>query len=323
MAMNALASTKGIETAQWHALRRQGIGGSDAAAVAGFNPYKSPVGVYLEKTGQIEPEGAGEAAYWGNVLEDVVAKEFSTRTGLKVKRSNFLFRHHEHTFMLGNIDRLVTDSNGRKGILECKTASAFLKNQWVADTDRDSDECSLTPDHYMIQLQHYLKTLELDFGFFAVLIGGNTFKYRYVERDKQMIEYLVQLESRFWNENVMKVIPPIVDGTEASTNLLNYLYPTSRPESSIVLPSDAETDIQELYDAQQAAKDAETRLDAAKNRMKERMKDCEIAYFNGEPVATWKSSERNSLDTKTLKAKLPDVYQQFVKTTAVRTFLVK
>lgn len=322
MSMNAVISTKDLESTQWHAYRRQGIGGSDAAAVAGFNPWKSKVGVYLEKTGQIEPEAAGEPAYWGNALEDLVAKEFSKRTGLKVKRSNFLYRHPEHEFMLGNVDRLVTD-NGRKGILECKTASAFLKSDWVADTDRDSDTCSLTPDHYMIQLQHYLKTLELDFGFFAVLIGGNTFKYRYVEREEQLIRYLVKLETSFWNDHVQKGIPPMIDGTDASTDLLKYLYPTSKPESSIILPSDAEAEIQELHDAQQAAKAAETRLKAAKNRIKSRMEDNEIAYFNGEPVATWKSSERTTLDSKAIKAKLPDVYEQFAKTTAVRTFLVK
>jgi putative phage-type endonuclease len=313
MAMNAVTSTKGLEREHWLRLRNQGIGGSDAAAVAGFNPWKSKVGVYLEKTGQIEPPEAGEAAYWGTVLEDVVAKEFSKQTGLKVKRSNFLYRHPELPFMLGNVDRIVTD-NGRKGILECKTASAFLKDDW--DGER-------IPDHYMIQLQHYLKTLELDFGFFAVLIGGNTFRYKYVERDEQMIAYIIQFERQFWNEHVLKGIPPMVDGTDASTDLLSYLYPTSKPDSSIHLPDDTESLINELYEAQQELKGAELRVDTAKNQIKAMIQDNEVAYFRGEKVFTWKSSERTSVDSKALKAKLPEIYDQFAKTTAVRTFLTK
>jgi putative phage-type endonuclease len=322
MAINAIASTKGLAEAQWHELRRRGIGGSDAAAVAGFNPWKSKVGVYLEKTGQVEPQIAGEAAYWGNQMEDVVAKEFSKRTGLKVKRSNILYRHPEHQFMLGNIDRLITD-NGRKGILECKTASAFLKDDWIIPGTENTDFADRVPDHYMIQLQHYLKTLELDFGFFAVLIGGNTFKMKYVERDNQMIDYLIKLESEFWNNHITKGIPPMMDGTDASTNLLNYLYPTSKPESIIQLSSEAETLIDQIAEAQKEVKAAELKLDTAKNQIKSMMEDNEIAMYGGEKVFTWKSSERTSIDSKALKSKQPEIYEQYSKTTPVRTFLVK
>lgn len=322
MAINAIASTKGLAEAQWHALRRKGIGGSDAAAVAGFNPWKSKVGVYLEKTGQMDPEAAGEAAEWGNFLEDTIAKQFSRKTGLKVQRSHKLYQHPEHRFMLGNVDRLILDK-GRRGVLEVKTASAFLKDDWISGAEQDTDQCDRVPDHYMIQLQHYLKTLELDFGFFAVLIGGNTFRYKYVERDNQMIDYIVKLETEFWNNHVLKGIPPMVDGSDASTNLLSYLYPTSRPDSTIQLPSTVKPAIDELYAAQNELKDAELRVNAAKNQIKSMMGEFETAYFEGEKVFTWKSSERTSLDSKELKDKMPDVFEQFAKTTPVRTFLVK
>jgi len=322
MAINQIASTKGLAEAQWHELRRRGIGGSDAAAVAGFNPWKSKVGVFLEKTGQVAPQEAGEAAYWGNQMEDVVAKEFSKRSGLKVKRSNILYRHPEHQFMLGNVDRVITD-NGRKGILECKTASAFLKDEWIIPGTENTDFADRVPDHYMIQLQHYLKTLELDFGFFAVLIGGNTFKMKYVERDEQMITYLVQMEKQFWEDHIQKGIPPLVDGTDASTNLLNYLYPTSKPDSVIQLSSEVEPLMSQIREAQQEVKAAEFKLDTAKNQIKAMMEDHEVAMYGGEKVFTWKSSERTSLDSKAIKSQMPEIFEQFAKTTPVRTFLVK
>lgn len=314
MAMTVEAVTKGIPREDWLKLRKRGIGGSDAAAVAGLNPWKSPVAVYLEKTGQIEQEEPGEPAYWGNVLEDVVAKEFSIRTGFKVQRSNKLYRHPEHPFMLGNIDRMITDQNKRKGILEVKTTSAFNGEDWKEDK---------LPDHYAIQLQHYLSVLGLDYGFFAVLIGGNNFQYRYVERNESIINNLINIEKHFWNEHVLKGIAPMVDGSDASTDLLNYLYPTSKPDTSIALADDKEGLIKELNDSQEALKVAEIRFEAAKNQIKSMMEEAETAYFRGEKIATWKTNYQTRLDAIALNNEQPEIYEKFAVTKPVRRFLVK
>lgn len=314
MVMTVEAVTKGISRDEWLKLRQKGIGGSDAGAVAELNPWKSKMQIFLEKTGQIEQPEAGEAAEWGQRLEDVVAKAFAKKTGLKVQRSNKLYIHPKHPFMIGNVDRLVTDENKRRGVLECKTASAWLADEWEGET---------FPEHYLIQLQHYLAVLGVDYGFFAVLIGGNTFRYKYVERNENIIKYLIQLESQFWNEHVLTGIPPSMDGSEASTDLLNQLYPASKPNTSIVLPSEAGDVIQNLRRAQEKVKAAEAELDACKNQVKAWMEDSETAYYNDEKVFTWKTAERTNLDSKALKAKHPDIYEQFAKTTQYRSFLVK
>jgi putative phage-type endonuclease len=314
MAMNAVAVTKGLDRSEWLRLRNRGIGGSDAAAVVGMNPWKSKVAVFLEKTGQIEPEEAGEAAYWGTTLEDVVAKEFTLRTGIKAQRSNKLYQHPEHPFMIGNIDRLVTDNHKRRGILEVKTTSAYKAADW---------EDGRIPDHYAIQLQHYMAVLGVDYGHFAVLIGGNRFEHRYVERDERVIKYLIEMESHFWREHVLKNNPPLIDGSAASTELLSYLYPMSRPDSIVQLTSDYEDRVKDLREAQQAVKEAEERLEAAKNFIKAAAGDAETILLNGDKVATWKSSERTDLDTKRLKAERPEIYAEYAKTSTVRRFLIK
>jgi putative phage-type endonuclease len=314
MAMSVAAVTKGLERSEWLKLRTKGIGGSDAAAVAGMNPWKSKVAVYLEKTGQIQPEEPGESAYWGNVLEDVVAREFSLRTGLKIQRSHKLYQHPEHRFMIGNVDRLVRDKHKRLGILEVKTTSAYKAADWEDDR---------IPDNYAIQLQHYMAVLGVDYGHFAVLIGGNTFIHRYVERDERVIKYLIDIERHFWNEHVKKGIPPMVDGSAASTELLSYLYPTSRPDSVVQLAPDMEPAVRELREAQEAAKAAEERLETAKNQIKAAAGDAETILFNGDRVATWKSNETTTLDTKRLKAERPEIYAEYAVTKSVRRFLIK
>ena len=99
----------------WLLDRRKGIGGSDVAAIMGLNKWKSAYQIWLEKTGQVGlSESDSEPAYWGTVLEEVVAKEFAVRTGKKVRRRNQVFEHPEYPFLRANIDRDVV---GEKAIL--------------------------------------------------------------------------------------------------------------------------------------------------------------------------------------------------------------
>lgn len=98
-----LAATKGLSREQWLAMRKGGIGGSDAGAVCGLNPYRSPFSVYMDKTSDAAPEEDNERMRQGRDLEDYCARRFSEATGLKVRRSNYLYRHEEHPFMLSLI----------------------------------------------------------------------------------------------------------------------------------------------------------------------------------------------------------------------------
>ncbi|MGM1022984.1 MAG: YqaJ viral recombinase family protein [Bacillota bacterium] len=315
MAMNVAAITKGIERDEWLKLRKRGIGGSDASAVAGLNRYKSPVGVFLEKTDQIVPDEPGEAAYWGNQLEDLVAREFMNQTGLRVQRSNKMYQHPDHPFMLGNIDRLIMDKGGRGiGILECKTASAYKLSEWADDQ---------VPDEYAIQLQHYMAVLGVDYGYFAVLIGGQKFQYKLVERNEGIIDSLVQIEGEFWNNHVIPRVPPMVDGSDASTDLLNRLYPTSRPAAEITLEKDQALLVDKLIAAKEDAQVAAEQVKRLENELKAAIGENEVATYNGEPLVTWKSSQTTRLDTKRLKQEQPHIFEKYANTTSSRRFLVK
>lgn len=315
MAMNIAASTKNMAREEWLKLRRKGIGGSDASAVAGLNRYKSPVGVFLDKTGQIEPEEPGEASYWGNVLEDVVAREFTIQTGLRVQRSNKLYQHPEHKFMLGNVDRLILDKGGRGlGILECKTASAYKLAEWEDDR---------VPDEYAIQLQHYMAVLGVDYGYFAVLIGGQKFQYKLVERNDKIIDSIIQIEDEFWNKHVVLGIPPMIDGSEASTDLLNQLYPMSVPASEIILDNEQAGLVRCLVAAKEDAAAAAEQVKRYENELKAIMGENELAIHNGDTLLTWKSNDTTRIDSKRLRAEQPDLYKKYSNTSSARRFLVK
>ena len=104
-----------IDRLQWLQARRAGIGGSDIGAIMGLSKWKSPVDVWIGKTGRTEPDlEMSEPAYFGIELESFVATEYSKRSGNKVQRVNQSMKHPEHRWMLANIDRaVVADGSGR------------------------------------------------------------------------------------------------------------------------------------------------------------------------------------------------------------------
>lgn len=312
MNANVLVSTVGMSNEVWREFRKKGIGGSDVSAIAGLNKYRSPISVWLEKTGQYEPEEPGESAYWGTLLEEVVAKEFSTRTGLKVQRRNAILQHPQYPFMIANLDRVIVDKERGQGILECKTAGEFMAGAW---------EDEKIPDSYMLQVQHYLAVTGLAYAYIAVLIGGNKFKHKLIERDEEIIEHLIKIESDFWSM-VEKGIPPEMDGSESSTNLLKSLYPESKADSIIQLHTSAELLIDEYEKAAADEKDAAFRKEEAANQLKNILKDSETGVVNERRV-TWKSFMSSRFDSKALKVAHPDIYKKYNVETLTRRFSIK
>ena len=81
-------STKGMTRGTWLEARRGSLGGSDAAAVLGLNPYASPYSVWAEKTGRVPDKPDNEAMRLGRDLEDYVAARWQEETGKKTRRVN-------------------------------------------------------------------------------------------------------------------------------------------------------------------------------------------------------------------------------------------
>ena len=74
--MKKLVSTLGIEKEEWLRYRKGGIGGSDAGAVCGLNPYRTAMEVYYDKTSDEIEEMDNEAMRQGREFEEYVARRF-------------------------------------------------------------------------------------------------------------------------------------------------------------------------------------------------------------------------------------------------------
>lgn len=308
--MEQVVDRRKISYQEWLNYRRSGIGGSDAGAIAGLNPYKSSMSVYLDKTGQIEPVEQTDAMYWGTVLEKVVADEFTTRTNLKVRKNNTILRSEEYPFMIANIDRVVA---GVQEGLECKTTNVFNKDLWKNGS---------IPDVYMAQVQHYMAVTGYQAWWVAVLIGGNDFRYKRVERDDEFINLLVQLEQNFWCNHVEPQIMPEVDGSSASNEIINKMFPETTKNSIIKLPDDAKTLIESFLENSALADKYSTLKDECGNKIKLLMEQNEQGII-GNYVVNWKQVKSKKFDTKSFEKENPELHHNYCKESAYRRFTVK
>ena len=311
MSAKILASTENMPYADWLELRRLGIGGSDASVVCGINRYKSPVELWMDKTGQLPPQEAGEAAYWGTQLESIIRAEFTKRTGIEVTKPAVILQSEEHPFLLANVDGICEHPDLGPVIFEAKTASAYKAGEW-----EDS-----IPDEYALQLAHYMAVTGYAGAYIAVLIGGNTFRWKFVEQDEELISMLMELEADFWN-HVEDGTPPPLDGSDAAKNFLAERFPSSKPNSAITLP-DTAADLLAQYD--EACEELEIiteKKQKAENLLKEMMGSNEVGTAGGR-VVTWKSVVQERLDSKTLKAEHPALCKKYTNKTSYRRFTIK
>jgi len=311
MSAKVLVSTADLPYEDWLEYRRKGIGGSDASVVCGVSRYKSPVELWLDKTGQLPNQEAGEAAYWGTQLEALVRTEFTKRTGIEVQQVKQLLQSEEYPFMLANLDGLCEHPDYGLCIFEAKTASAYKAGEW--------DDA--IPDEYLLQIQHYMAVTGYQGAYIAALIGGNTFKWKFVKRDEELIAMLIELEAAFW-ENVQNGTPPALDGSDASAKFLSQRFPESAPMSQIILPEDAAALIRQYDVACEQLETVTEQKQEAENRLKEMLGENEMGTV-GERIVTWKTVSQERLDSKTLKAEHPMLYKKYVSKTSHRRFSIK
>lgn len=296
---------------EWLQERTKGIGGSDASIILGLNKWKTPFELWLDKTGQSTVEdSAGEAAYFGNLLEDMVAKEFEVRSGKKVRRNNFMLQHQDHPFIMANIDRKVV---GEQAILECKTASVYLSKEW------ESEEI---PESYLVQVQHYLGVTGYDKAYIAVLIGGQKFVWKEIERDEELIQMIFDAVVHFWNHHVLGNNPPALDGSSAAEKFLKERYNKVEQGKTVDLGYEYKEKLDSLQEIKENIKQLEALKKETENQIKKELEDAETGFIQNYQV-DWKPITSNRVDSKLLKSKYPDVYESVIKPSTYRKFNIK
>lgn len=306
--MSKLVSTKNMPKSEWLKWRKKGIGGSEAGTVCGFNPYASVMQVYYDKISDEIDEIDNEAMRLGRDLEEYVARRFTETTGKKVRRANAMFYDEKNPFMLADIDRMVVGENAG---LEIKTASPYAESSWADGK---------IPLHYQMQCFHYMSVCNADAWYVAVLILGRGFQYYKLERDEELIQSLIQMEKNFWENHVLKRIPPQPDGSDVANKVLSEQFKNC---SGIMIPlSGFDEKLKRRFEVMELME----KLKAEKNQIDQEVKlfmgNAEVAE-NEKYSVSWKPVITNQIDSKLLKEEQPEIYKQYQKETFSRRFVVK
>ncbi|MEY8334899.1 lambda-exonuclease family protein [Lachnospiraceae bacterium 47-T17] len=301
--------TAGMDNREWLLLRKTGIGGSDAGTVCGLNPYSSPMKLFYDKTTDRIEETDNESIRQGRDLEDYVARRFMESAGLKVRRSNYMYRSVEYPFMVADVDRLVI---GEDAGLECKTASAYSADKW-----KDGD----VPLHYLMQCYHYMAVTGKRAWYIAAVILGREFVYRRLVWDDDVIRALVEAEKDFWENHVMAGVMPAPDGSKACDNVLLQHFGRAEKGRAVKLVGfDEKLDRREEILTQIGTlQEEQSRIE---QEVKLFMKESELAS-SAKYRVSWSNVETARLDTKRLKEEQPQTYRDYVKQSASRRFRVK
>ena len=329
-----VVDTRGLSEEDWLGYRRQGIGGSDVAAIMGVSPFATLRDLYNDKCGNpdvIQTEDNWVAKEVGHRLEDLVAKIFAYKTGYKVFAVRKLFRHPFHSFMQANVDFFVELPDGSIAILECKTTNYNNKEKW---------NDGAVPVNYEWQCRHYMAVMNLNCAYIACLYGNNEneFVYRRIDRDEVIEADMIEMEAHFWNEQVLKRIePPYTESGDLVLESIRRHYGELDPTAdAVILPTIMAAKLEQYLDLAEQ----KSLLAGQIKKLDEQMK---IAYApivdvmktNCSAVCVFGSNTyevRNKpvYRTSISKDKLqkleethPDLYSEYTETTEGRRFSVK
>lgn len=242
-------------------IERHGIGGSDAAAIVGLNPYEAPIDVWLRLTGRVGETPDNEPMYWGRELEPVIRKRYSNDHNVSIFVPIAPLYHPVKSWARGTPDGIVIDTAGEwQWGVECKTAGAHMARDWGAD---NSDEI---PPAYACQATWYMWLTGLDRWDFPVLFGGQGYRVFRVNRDDDAIAFLTDACERFWHDHVVADVEPPVDGSEGYRKHLLSKFGTGNGKVIEATPDDDEI-IARYLAACADEKNAKDRKDLAGNQL--------------------------------------------------------
>jgi putative phage-type endonuclease len=293
--------------------RKTYVGGSDIAAIMGISRWKSRLEIWLEKTGLKLPEIVDSvAADLGTELEEYVATRFTKTTGKKVRRVNKAYKDSARPYMLGHIDRDVV---GEDAILECKTCSAYMANAWKDDE---------IPVDYILQVYWYMFLTGAKKAYIAVLIGNQDFQVKEIDRTEKVEMNIIRMREAvidFWDNYVIPGVMPM-DFKASDKDALSELYPINKIPKLIELDIKITKKFETLQALQSDKGKVEYDIDVLKADIQVLIGENDGAVC-GTWEATWKTQDRETIDTKTLKKEEPETYKKYAKKSTSRVFRFK
>ena len=290
--------------AEWLQQRTEGVGGSDVAAIMGLSPWRTPLQVWLEKTGREQPQNISDKPYvaFGNIMEPVVGKWYADRyPTFTVRRVNAICQSISRPWAQASLDYEVRIS-GRWGVLEIKTAR-------TAQDWQDG-----VPAYYLTQVTHYLSVTGRPFAVVAVLFRDTCeFKDYYIKRDEEDVAAVDAAVDAFWRDYVVADVMPALEGTTGEIGSLTNWHGLSNGETRFTTDPDVTQAISDYQDAAAREKQAKADKTAASTKLAAQIGKAKALETDVARV-TWVRSEAERLDAKRLQKDHPDIWKAYTTT---------
>lgn len=314
------------EHGEWLAARQKGIGSSDVADILGVG-YKSARHVYYQKRGDLPLEGdEGEAATWGHLHEETVAREWARRNKSAVRRVG-LVANVLRPWMLCTLDRQVPgglcplrgpEELAPRCCLEVKTRSAWKAGQWLREV----------PDDVHAQTLWQLMTTGYDHVHVACLIGGNDFRQFTVRRDEDLETRILSAVEVFRTALVNGVVPPMQEEVDPDRYIeLEALLHPNREGTKRLNDRDALEVYDLLRDRHLSTQIASAHAERAKRstaRLVELLGDGDTAVVDEEVLYTYNEvNGQRRTDFAQLQERWPEAYAACVTQPKHRAISIK
>ena len=285
--------------------RQLSIGGSDIGAILGLSKFRSALDVWMEKTGKEVKRLDSLPLRFGSFAEEFVASEYARNTGFELIHDESIYLHSQYSYMSAHIDRFVHGDGIAQAptkILECKTANPFAQSDWG---DVGSDQ---VPMSYLCQCAWYQAITGIDEADLAVLFGNSDFRIYQIQRDKELEELLLDKATTFWNEYVLKDIPPPPQ-SEAD---YQALFKRGNAEQSIEANLETVKQITRLHVLNAEISSKEDEISVIKQLVMGQLEEAEVLTYQNQILATWKAPKPSvRLDTKRLELDHPDLCAKY------------
>jgi len=333
-----LCNTKGMNHDRWLECRAHGpdgdieytIGGSDVSIVFGENPWITPLELYHYKKGLMMPDDSGNAAQkeMGRLMEPIVAHWYGKITGNEVLEDYGLYQHSRYPYALANLDYLIQEASGRKGVLECKTTTYHKAGDWADGA---------IPHYYELQVRHYMAVMDLDFADIVCLWGNNPYDdlaIRHVDRDRDIENSIFERLDEFIKRLHTNNPPNMADvNPKLAMEALARVYGASQPgKPTVEFGTKHERALRRIAELQDNKSDLNRRIKSIEKE--ETALSVKIAEMMGthehgiletsldKLIVDFVSKFTRRVSSDLLKTNHPSVYDEVLKTSESRKLKV-
>lgn len=280
----------------WLKHRVEGIGASEAGAILGVSPWKTPLQVFLEKSGQVPSQKASPRMKWGLKLERLIAEDYAEESGLPLAKPKRVCYLERSPWMLASLDYWVPQDR----VVEIKTVSPFGKDGF------GEDESDQVPEHYALQCQQQMACSGLERAdLVALYLGSYTVHVFHLVRNQDLIDKLEDAEWEFM-QRVKRGDMPLPDWTHPSTaEILALLEPTAG-------------EVAVLGDAELAMADEYQRLGEESRAMEAKRKELKARLI----LAMGEAAEGDLPDGRTVRRKMIERAAYSVEATSFYDFRI-